>query len=77
MMTVPSDLNMFGLHMATVPDKKVGSCLDPELPRNGLRGGGGWTYAGLGPPDLKEESQLEPSRDGGDMKRGREDTFGT
>jgi hypothetical protein len=49
-----------------VPDKKVGSCLDPELPRTGLRGVG--LDAGSGQTSLKEKSQLEPSRDGGDVQ---------
>ncbi len=28
-----------------------------------------------GPPNLKEKSQLEPSRDGGDMRKGKEEPF--
>ncbi len=54
-----------------MPDKKLGSCLDPELPRTGLRGVG--LDEGLGPPSLKEKNQLEPSRDGGDVTRDREE----
>jgi hypothetical protein len=54
-----------------VPDKTVGSCLEPELPGTGPWGGN----AGPGPPSLKEKSQLEPSRDGGDMTRDREESI--
>jgi hypothetical protein len=53
-----------------VPDKTVGSCLDPELPRTGLGGG---LDAGPGTPSLKEKSQLEPSRDGRAMTRDQEE----
>ncbi len=53
-----------------MPDKKTGSCLDPELPGTGLRRG---ADAGPGPHNLKEKSQLEPSRDGGDMRKGKEE----
>jgi hypothetical protein len=54
----------------TVPNKKMGSCPDPELPGTGLRKG---ADAGPGPPNLKEKSQLETSRDGGDMRKGGEE----
>ncbi len=57
--------------MNTVPDKKGGSCLDPELPGTDLWGWG--SDAGPGLPSLKEKSQLEPSRDGGDMISYREE----
>jgi hypothetical protein len=52
-----------------VPDKKTVSCPDPELPGTGLG-----REAGVGPSltNLKEKSQLEPSRDGGDMGKGKE-----
>jgi hypothetical protein len=51
-----------------VPEKTVGSCLDPGLPGASLQGG---SDAGLGLPSLKEKSQLGPGRDGGDMTRGK------
>ncbi len=51
-------------------DKKVGSCLDPELPGSDLGRG---ADAGPGLPNLKEKSQLEPSRDGGDMGKDKEE----
>ncbi len=54
-----------------MPDKKTRSCLNPEIPGTGLRGEGADT--GPGPPNLKEKSHLEPSRDGGDMRRDREE----
>jgi hypothetical protein len=49
-----------------VPDKEAGSYLDPELPGTGL-----WTEGGEGPgpPNSGEKSKLEPSRDGGNMRR--------
>jgi hypothetical protein len=49
-----------------VPDKTVASCLDPELPRNCLQDR---SDAGQGPP----RSQLEPSRDGRDITRNKEE----
>jgi hypothetical protein len=54
----------------TVPNKKTGSCLDPELPGTSL-----WREAHTGPgtPYLEEKSQLEPTRDGGDMRKGKEE----
>ncbi len=53
-----------------MPDKTVGNSLDPELPETDLQGR---SEAGPGPTSLKEENQLEPSRDGGDMTRDREE----
>ncbi len=53
-----------------MPDEKMGSCLDPELPGTGLRRG---ADARPGPPNLKGKSQLEPSRDEGDMGKGNEE----
>jgi hypothetical protein len=53
----------------SMPEKKVGSFLDLELPGTVLRGGGG--DAGPGPLNFKK-SHLEPSRDGGDMRKDRE-----
>jgi hypothetical protein len=44
----------------------MGSCLDPKLPGSDLQKRGG---AGPGPPYLGEKSQLEPSRDGENMRR--------
>jgi hypothetical protein len=49
--------------------QKTGSCLDPELLRTCLRKG---ADTGPGPPCFGEKSQLEPSRDGGDMARDKE-----
>jgi hypothetical protein len=50
-----------------VPNKETGSCLDPELSGTGL-----WTEGSerSGPPHSGEKSQLEPSRDGENMRRG-------
>jgi hypothetical protein len=53
-----------------VPDKETGSCLDPELPGTGLQKEGG---EGPSPPYPGEKSQLEPSRDGENMRREREE----
>jgi hypothetical protein len=53
-----------------VPDKEMGSCLDPELPGTGLQKEEG---EGPGPPYPGEKSQLEPSRDRENMRRDRED----
>ncbi len=49
-----------------VPDKTVANCLDPEFFRTGLQDR---SDAGPGPP----RSQLEPSRDGRDMTRDKEE----
>jgi hypothetical protein len=57
----------------TVPAKKMGSCLDPELLGTSLQKG---ADAGPGLLNLKEKSQLEPSRDEGDMRKGREKPIG-
>jgi hypothetical protein len=54
-----------------VPDKIVGSCLDPGLPGTSLGGGG--SDVGPGPPSLKEKSQLEPGRDGRGMMMNKEE----
>ncbi len=53
-----------------VPDKEMGSCLDPELPGTGLQKEGG---EAPGPPHPGEKSQLEPNRDSENMRRDRED----
>jgi hypothetical protein len=49
-----------------VPERETGSCLDPELPGTGLL-----TEVGERPTTLYsgEKSQLEPSRDGENMRR--------
>jgi hypothetical protein len=46
--------------------KETDSCPDPEFPGAGLRTEGG---EGLGLPYFGEKSQLEPSRDGENMRR--------
>ncbi len=48
-----------------MPDKEADSCLGPELPGTSLRTEGG---EGPGPPLSGEKSQLEPSRDGENMR---------
>ncbi len=53
-----------------MPDREAGHCLDPELPGTGLRMEGG---EGPGTPYSGEISQLEPSRDGENMRRFGED----
>ncbi len=47
---------------------ETGSCLDPELPGTGLQGKG---EEGPSPSLSGEKSQLEPSRDGENMRRDR------
>ncbi len=42
--------------VVTVPDKKMGCCLDPELPGTGLRGGGGGQMQGRAAQFEREES---------------------
>ncbi len=54
----------------TVPDKKAGSCPDPELPGTSLGRG---ADAGPGPPNLKKKSKLEPGRDGRNIGKGKEE----
>ncbi len=49
-----------------MPDKETGSCLDPELPGTSQQKEGG---EGPGPPYSGEKCQLEPSRDGENMRR--------
>ncbi len=53
-----------------VPHREAGNCLDPELPGTGLQEGG---KKGPGPPSPSKKSQLEPSRDGEIMGRGKEE----
>ncbi len=48
-----------------MPDKETGGCLDPELSGTILQIKGG---EGASPPHSKKKSQLEPSRDGENMK---------
>jgi hypothetical protein len=52
--------------MNSVPHKETGSCLDPELPGTGLQ-----TEGDNGPSPLysREKSQLETSRDVGNIRR--------
>ncbi len=59
-----------GKQPVVVPDRKTGSCQDPELPGTSLHKG---RNAGPGLPCSGEKSQSEPSRDGENMKRGREE----
>jgi hypothetical protein len=54
-----------------MPDKKIGSCLDPELPGTGLRAGGDKCRARHARFERKES--VEPIRDGGDMRKDREE----
>ncbi len=49
-----------------MPGKETGSCLDLELPETGLQTEGG---EGPGPPYPREKSQLEPCKDGENMRR--------
>ncbi len=51
-----------------MPDKETGSFLDLELPGTGLQKEGG---EGPSPPYPGEKGQLEPSRDGENMRRYR------
>jgi hypothetical protein len=53
-----------------VPDRKTGSLPDPELPKTGLQERGG---KGPGPPCFGKKSQLEPSRDGENVRRDRQE----
>ncbi len=53
-----------------MPDGKMGSCLDPWLPRTGLQERGG---KGLGRHSSGKKSQLEPRRDGEKVRRDREE----
>ncbi len=60
-----------GLHnLRNCAQQENSSCLDSELPGTGLWRG---ADAGPGQPNLEEKSQLEPSRDGGDMRKGKEE----
>jgi hypothetical protein len=54
----------------SVPNKETGSCLDPKLHGTGLQKEGG---EGPSPFYSREKSQLEPSRDGENMRRDREE----
>jgi hypothetical protein len=57
-----------------VPDRNTGSCLDPGLPGTSLgRGKGEGVEAGPGLPNREEKDQLESSRDGGNIMRGKEE----
>ncbi len=56
--------------MNSVPHKETGSCLDPELPGTGLQTEGD---DGPSPPYSREKSQLEPSRDGGNIRKNVEE----
>jgi hypothetical protein len=53
-----------------MPDRKTGSCLDLELPGTGPQEGGN---AGPSPPCSGEKSQVEPRRDGENMRRDGEE----
>ncbi len=55
------------LHQKTPaePDKETGSCLDPDLPGTGLQTEGD---EGPGTPYCRVKGQLEPSRDGENMR---------
>ncbi len=53
-----------------MPDRKMGSYLVAELPGTGLQEKG---VEGPGPPCSGEKSQLEPNRDGENMRRDREE----
>ncbi len=53
-----------------VPDRKTGRCLYPELPGTSPQEG---RNAGPGPPCSGEKSQLEPRRDGENMRRDGEE----
>jgi hypothetical protein len=59
-----------GYCIICVPDRKTGSCQEPELPGTGPQKEGG---EGPSPQNSGEKSQLEPSRDGENMRRDRED----
>jgi hypothetical protein len=54
-----------------VPNKEMGSCLNPGLPGTCLQKEGGEG------PFPGEKSQLEPSRDGENMRRDRSNPFRT
>ncbi len=51
-------------------NRKIGNCLDPELPGTGLHKGGD---AGPGPPCSRIKSQLGPSRDVEKWRRDKEE----
>jgi hypothetical protein len=53
-----------------VPYGKTGSCLGPELPGTSLQETG---EKGPGQPSSGKKSHLEPSRDGENMRRDREE----
>ncbi len=53
-----------------MPYRKTGRCLDPELLGTGPQKEGG---EGTGPPYSGKRSQLEPSRDGENMRRNKGD----
>jgi hypothetical protein len=55
----------------SMPDRETGSCLDPKLPGTGLqvRRKRAW------PAQSWLKSQLEPSRDEGTMRRGKEESI--
>jgi hypothetical protein len=62
-----------------VPDRSLGSCLDPRLSGTCLEGGagqgGGKAEAGSGLPMRGVGGQLESSRDGGNMNGDCEEPF--
>ncbi len=53
-----------------MPDKKMGSCLDPELPGTSLQER---REEGPDPPGPGKKSQFEPIRDGGTMGKDKEE----
>ncbi len=60
----------FNYNVHSVPNKGTGSCPDPELPGTSLQKEGG---EGPGLPHPGENSQLEPGRDGENMRGNREE----
>jgi hypothetical protein len=67
------NINLYQLSKLTVlsvPNKETGGCLDPELPGTSLQSEGG---EGPGPPYSGEKNQLEPSRNGENMRRNVEE----
>jgi hypothetical protein len=55
-----------------VPDRKMGSCLDPKFPGTGLQEGG---KKGPGLPSPGKKSQLRPSRGGETMRGDKEESI--
>ncbi len=53
-----------------MPDRKISSCLDPELPGTSLQKEGDESPS---PPYPGEKCQLEPSRDEENIRRDREE----